>query len=58
MILTQKKHDLDERHAKKHAEHLEWEAGVAIDYAIAAVEQAELAVVDAVAARMKTTRAA
>ena len=29
------KHDLDARQAEHHAESLEWEAGVAIDYAIA-----------------------
>ena len=58
--IAQKKHDLDERHAEKHADHLEWEAGLAVDYAIAAVEQAELAVLDAMAGRMevaKTSRA-
>ena len=35
------------RHAENQAERLEWEAGVAIDYAIAPVEQAKLAVLDA-----------
>jgi hypothetical protein len=44
---AQAKHDLDARHAESHAERLEWEAGVAIDYAIASVEQAKLAVLDA-----------
>src|SRR5215468_2833850 len=38
------KHDIDARHAENRAERLEWEAGVAIDYAIASVEQAKLAV--------------
>ena len=51
--IAQKKHDLDVKHAEKHADRLEWEAGLAVDYAIAAVEQAELAVLDAVAGRMK-----
>jgi hypothetical protein len=50
--IAQKKQDLDVRQAEKHADRLEWEAGVAVDYAIAAVEQAELAVLDAVAGRM------
>jgi hypothetical protein len=45
------KHDLDAKHAESHAERLEWEAGVAIDYAIASVEQAKLAVLDAVSSR-------
>ena len=51
--IAQKKHDLDVRQAEKHADRLEWEAGLAVDYAIAAVEQAELAVLDAVAGRME-----
>ena len=51
--IAQKKHDLDVKHAEMHAERLEWEAGLAVDYAIAAVEQAELAVLDAVAGRME-----
>ena len=54
--IAQKKHDLDVRHAEKHADHLEWEAGLAVDYAIAAVEQAELAVLDAVAGRMEVAK--
>src|SRR5262245_66286799 len=40
--IAQKKQDLDIRLAEKHDDHLEWEAGLAVDYAIAAVEQAEL----------------
>ena len=55
--IAQKKHDLDVRHAEKHADHLEWEAGLAVDYAIAAVEQAELAVLDAVASRLEVAKA-
>jgi len=54
--IAQKKHDLDVRHAEKHADHLEWEAGLAVDYAIAAVEQAELAVLDAVAGRKEVAQ--
>jgi len=54
--IAQKKHDLDMRHAEKHADHLEWEAGLAVDYAIAAVEQAELAVLDAVAGRLEVAQ--
>jgi len=54
--IAQKKHDLDVRHAEKHADHLEWEAGLAVDYAIAAVEQAELAVLDAVAGRLEAAQ--
>jgi hypothetical protein len=36
---------------------LEWEAGVAIDYAIASIEQAKLAVLDAVSSRADAERA-
>jgi hypothetical protein len=49
--VAHKKHDLDAKIAENHAGQLEWEAGFAIDYAIASVEQAEWAVLDAVAAR-------
>ena len=41
---------------KNRAERLEWEAGVAIDYAIASVEQAKLAVLDAVAGRAEAEK--
>jgi vacuolar-type H+-ATPase subunit I/STV1 len=51
------KHDLDARHAERHAERLEWEAGVAIDYAIASIEQAKLSVLDAVSSRVEAEKA-
>jgi len=51
------KHDLNERQAESHAERIEWEAGVAIDYAIASVEQAKLAVLDAVSSRVEAEKA-
>jgi hypothetical protein len=51
------KHDLDRRQAEHHAERLEWEAGVAIDYAIASIEQAKLAVLDAVSSRAQAEQA-
>ena len=51
------KHDRDARHAENHAERPEWEAGVAIDYAIASVEQAKLAVLDAVSSRVEAEQA-
>lgn len=51
------KHDVDVRHAESHAERLEWEAGVAIDYAIASVEQANLAVLDAISSRTEVQKA-
>jgi hypothetical protein len=51
------KHDLDVEQTESHAERLEWEAGVAIDYAIAQVEQAKLAVLDAISSRVEAEKA-
>jgi hypothetical protein len=51
------KHDLDARQAEHHAERVEWEAGVAIDYAIASIEQAKLAVLDAISSRVEAEKA-
>jgi hypothetical protein len=51
------KHDLDARQAEHHAERLEWDAGIAIDYAIASVEQAKLAVLDAISSRVQAEKA-
>ena len=50
------KHDLDAKHAESHAGRLEWEAGVAVDYAIASVEQAKLAVLDAISSRVEAEK--
>jgi len=47
------KKDLDAKRAENWADELEWEAGMAIDYAISAVEQAKLAAVDAAIARQE-----
>jgi hypothetical protein len=46
------KHEHDVKRAENRADRLEWEAEFAVDYAIAAVEQARLAVLDAVDGRM------
>ena len=54
---AQKKRELDARSAEKEADRLEWDAGYAIDYAIAAVDQARLAVLDAVAGRIQAQEA-
>ena len=54
--IAQKKHDLDARRAENYADGLEWEASLAVDYAIAAVDQAELAVLDAVAGRIEAAK--
>jgi hypothetical protein len=45
------KHNVDAKVARMRAEELEWEAGFAIDYAIASIEQAGFAVLDAIEAR-------
>ena len=51
------KHEHDVKRAENKADRLEWEAGFAIDYAIAAVEQAKLAVLDAVDGRLAAEEA-
>ena len=51
--VAQAKHDHDVKSAEKHAERLEWEADFAIDYAIASIEQAGFAAIDAIAGRVK-----
>ena len=51
------KHERDVKRAENHADRLEWEAGFAIDYAIASVEQARLAVLDAVDGRLTAEEA-
>ena len=51
--VAEKKHDRAIKRADEMADQLEWEAEVAIDYAIAAVEQAEVAALDAIAGRKK-----
>jgi hypothetical protein len=47
------KKDLDAKRAENWADEMEWEASMAIDYAISAVEQAKLAAVDAALARLQ-----
>jgi hypothetical protein len=51
------KHNLDVKTAENHATEMEWEAGFAIDYAIASVEQARLAVLDALDSRIQAEQA-
>jgi hypothetical protein len=54
--IAQTKHEVDVKRAEHRAERLEWEASFAIDYAIAAVEQAGLAVLDATEGRLAMER--
>jgi hypothetical protein len=51
------KYEHDVKRAENRAERLEWEAGLAIDYAVASVEQAKLAVLDAVDGRLAAEEA-
>ena len=55
--VVRKKRELDARRAENEADRLEWDASVAIDYAIAAVDQARLAVLDAVDSRIHAEEA-
>ena len=48
---VQTKHNLDVKIDEDYADEMEWEAGFAVDYAIASVEQAKLAVLDALDSR-------
>jgi hypothetical protein len=50
--IGERKRELKADRAEDTAERLEWEAGFAIDYAVASIEQARLAVLDAVAGRV------
>jgi hypothetical protein len=51
------KHNIDVKTAENHTDEMEWEAGFAIDYAIASVEQAKLAVLDALDSRVQAEQA-
>jgi len=55
--VAQVEHNLDVKRAETRAERLEWEAGFAIDYAIASVEQARLATLDAIVGRVEAEQA-
>lgn len=44
-------HRLDVKHAERRADRLQWQADFAIDYAVASVEQAGLAALDAILGR-------
>ena len=55
--VAQKKHDLDVKRAANYAELLDEDASFAIDYAIASIEQAKLAVLDAIAGRIEVEKA-
>src|SRR6516162_4124485 len=52
-IAALKANVVEVKQADRRADRLEWEAGFAIDYAIASVEQANLAVLDAIDGRVQ-----
>lgn len=51
------KHKFDLKQAQNRADRKEWEAGFAIDYAVASVEQAKLAVLEAIDSRAQADQA-
>jgi hypothetical protein len=55
--IAERRHDRDVSRVEKRAETLDLEATLAVDYAIASIEQAELAVVDAILGRVEVERA-
>lgn len=55
--IAHRKREREAGHAEHTADRLEWEAGFAIDYAVASIEQAELAVLDAIAGRVEPEEA-
>jgi hypothetical protein len=55
--IVHRKREREAGRAEHTAERLEWEAGFAIDYAVASIEQAELAVLDAIAGRVEADQA-
>lgn len=51
--VAETKQKYDAKRAQRRADRLEWEAGFAVDYAISSVEQANLAVLDAIDGRLQ-----
>ena len=55
--IAQFKHDRGVKRAENHAERLEWEASFAINYAVAAIEEAKSAALDAIVGRVEAEKA-
>jgi hypothetical protein len=55
--VAQRKHDRGVKHAENYSEMLDNEASIAIDYAVASIEQAKVAVLDAIAGRAEVIKA-
>jgi hypothetical protein len=54
---AQQQHERDVKRAKDRADRMEWEAAIAVEYAIASIEDAKLAVLDAVIANVEAQEA-
>jgi hypothetical protein len=52
-VVAARKREIDAERAETTAERLEWEAAFSIDYAIASIEQAKYAVLDAIVGRVE-----
>lgn len=55
--IAERRHERDVARADNQAERLEWEAALAVDYAAASIEQAELAIYDAIIGRAEAQQA-
>ena len=55
--VAQRKHDLSVKRAANYSQLLDEDASFAIDYAIASIEQARVAVLDAIAGRLEVEKA-
>jgi hypothetical protein len=54
---AQRQHERDVKRSKDRADRMEWEAAIAVEYAIASIEDAKLAVLDAVIANVEAQEA-
>jgi len=55
--VAERKHDWDVKRAQSEADRRERDASFAVDYAVAEIEQAKLAVLDAIISRVEAERA-
>ena len=55
--VAQRKHELSVKHAANYSQLLDEDASFAIDYAIASIEQAKMAVLDAIVGHLEAEKA-
>ena len=55
--VAQRKHDLSVKHAANYSQQLDEDASYAVDYAVASIEQAKVAVLDAIAGHIEVEKA-